>query len=82
MAEQQTDWPAVIGRALAQFSLDAGPVKDKTLAEKARFLEALGLPRNDVAAMLGTTSASISELLRQAKNKKGAKKGGGQKKGK
>ena len=82
MAEQQTDWPAVIGRALAQFSLDAGPVRDKKLADKARFLEALGLPRTDVAAMLGTTNASITELLRQAKNKKGGRKSARKKKGK
>jgi CRP-like cAMP-binding protein len=80
MADQQVDWLAVIGRSLAQFSLDAGPARDKNLAEKAKFLEALGLPRNDVAEMLGTTYASISELLRQAKNKKGAKKNAIQKK--
>jgi len=80
MAEQQTDWLAVIGRALAQYSLDGGPAANKTLAEKARFLEALGLPRGDVAEMLGTTTASISELLRQAKAKKGARKNGGKKK--
>jgi plasmid maintenance system antidote protein VapI len=47
----------------------------KTLAEKARFLEGLGLDRKDVAEMLGTTYASITELMRQAKNKKkGTKK--------
>ena len=33
-----------------------------------------GLERKDVAAMLGTTSASITELMSQAKKKKGAKK--------
>jgi hypothetical protein len=80
MAEQQTDWPAVIGRALAQFSLDAGPAKDGGIAEKARFLEALGLSRPDIAAMLNSTAASVTELLRQAKSKKKAKKNGGQKK--
>jgi len=76
MPDQQTDWMAVIGRSLAQFSLDSGPAKEKTLAEKARFLEALGLPRSDVASMLNTSNASITELLRQAKQKKGGKRNG------
>ena len=46
----------------------------KTKAEKARFLEGLGLERKDVAEMLGTTSASITEMMSQAKKRKGAKK--------
>jgi hypothetical protein len=53
----------------------------KNMSEKARFLEGLGLDRKDVAGMLGTTSASITEQLRQAKNKrKGAKTSAARKK--
>jgi transposase len=52
----------------------------KTLAERARFLEGLGLDRKDVAEMLGTSYASITELMRQAKNKKKGTKNSGRKK--
>jgi CRP-like cAMP-binding protein len=74
-------WLPIIGRALAQLCLQAGQTGAMTIAEKARFLEALGLDRKDVADMLGTTAASVTELLRQAKNrKKGAKARGAKKK--
>lgn len=76
MAEQQTDWPAVVGRALAQFSLDAGPAKDGDIGDKARFLAALGLSKTDIAAMLNSTAGSIDVLLRR---KKKAKRNGGKK---
>ena len=79
MADQQTDWPAVIGRALAQFSLDAGPAKDGDVGDKARFLAALGLAKEDIAAMLHSTPNSIGVLLRR---KKKAKRNGGEKKSK
>jgi hypothetical protein len=65
-----SDWLAVIGRALAQISLSVNNLNDKTTAEKAGYLEALGVGRKDVAAMLGTSVASVTELLRQARNKK------------
>jgi hypothetical protein len=63
-------WIPIIGRALAHLCLQGSSAKDGTTAEKARFLEGLGLNRKDVADMLGTTSASVTELLRQAKNRK------------
>jgi hypothetical protein len=71
-AEQS--WLPVIGRALAYICLHNAGIENKTIADKAAFLEGLGLDRNDVAKMLGTSHASISELLRVAKNK--SKKGG------
>ncbi len=69
-------WLPVIGKALAQLCLEARKGSEMTIAEKAQFLEGLGLDRKDVAEMLGTTYASISELLRQAKKKKGKGRGG------
>ncbi len=58
-----------------------GELKDKSLAEKAAFLEAAGIERKDVAAMLGTTYASVTETLSKAKRtKKGDKKKSGRKK--
>jgi hypothetical protein len=77
MADQQTDWPAVIGRALAQFSLDAGPARDGDIGDKARFLAALGLSNPDIAAMLNSTVGSVGVLLRR---KKKAKRSGNKKK--
>jgi hypothetical protein len=68
-------WLPVIGRALSYLCMHNADMGSKTIAERARFLEGLGLERKDVAAMLGTTSASITELMSQAKKKKkGAKK--------
>jgi hypothetical protein len=71
-------WIAVIGRSLAQISMHMAEVDNKTISERAAFLENLGLERKEIAIMLGSTTASISELLRQktkkeetnAKNKK------------
>ncbi len=78
LANQDTThqvWLPVIGRALSYLCMHNADMGGKTKAEKARFLEALGLERKDVAEMLGTTYASITELMRQAKKKsrKGAK---------
>lgn len=73
-------WLPVIGKALAHLCMHNADMENKTLAEKARFLGGLGLDRKDVAEMLGTTEASIRELMRQAQNrKKGAKKSAGRK---
>ena len=80
MAEQNTVeqvWLPVIGRALAYLCLHNVGIDKKTIAEKATFLEGLGLDRRDTADMLGTSHASVTELLRVAKNKskkKGSKK--------
>jgi hypothetical protein len=59
-----------------------GELKDKGLTEQAAFLEAAGVDRKDVAAMLGTTYGSISVLLSNVKRgKKGGKKKNAKKKG-
>ena len=61
----------VIGRALAFLAMRAAaedaPEKMRNLQQRAKFLEGLGISRADVATMLGTTAASISELHRRAK---------------
>lgn len=64
-------WLSIIGRSLALLCLKNAELPDDSLGAKARFLESLGLPRKDVAAMLNTTPASITELLRLARKKKG-----------
>jgi hypothetical protein len=73
-------WLPVIARSLAYIALTAAKMDDKTTAERARFLEGLGLGRKEVAAMLGTTYASVTELLRQARNRRSGRRGSGKKK--
>jgi hypothetical protein len=60
----------VIGRSLAFLCVQLGESKEKTLADKAMLLEALGLERAEAAAMLGTTYASITETLSRVKRTK------------
>jgi len=73
-------WIPVVARSLAYLCIQVGELKDKSLAEKAMFLEAAGIERKDVAAMLGTTYGSVSETLSKAKRaKKGDKKRNGRK---
>lgn len=77
MSEQESAqqiWLPVIGRALAYVCMRDAALGDKTIAEKAQFLLGLGLQVGDAAEMLGTSPASVYELLRLARNKK--KKGG------
>ena len=72
MTEQNTVeqiWLPVIGRALAYLCLHNVGIDKETIGEKAAFLEGLGLDRRDIADMLGTSHASVAELLRVAKNK-------------
>jgi hypothetical protein len=76
--EQYQKWLPVIARSLAYLCIQAGELKDKPLGDKAAFLEAAGIERKDVAAMLGTTYGSISETLSKAKR---SKKGGGKQSG-
>ena len=73
-------WVPVIGRSLAYLCIQVGELKDKSLADKAAFLEAAGIERKDVAAMLGTTYGSVTETLSKAKRtRKGDKKKSGHK---
>lgn len=84
MSDQETyqKWVPVIARSLAYLCVQVGELKDKGLTEQAAFLEAAGVDRKEVAAMLGTTYGSISEMLSKAKRgKKGGKKQNAKKKG-
>jgi hypothetical protein len=67
-------WLAVIGRSLALLCLTQADLRGKDLASQGRFLESLGLSRKEAAALLGTSYASLTELLRPGR-KKGGKRG-------
>lgn len=68
------DWPAVTGRCLAYLCLKNSDHSDTSLLKQAAFLEKLGLPLEDRAGVLGSTTASLQELARRARLKKGVKK--------
>ncbi len=73
--EQGPDWQAVVARSAAFVALHNSGLREKDLATQGQFLERLGLPRRDAAELLGTTPASLTELLRLARRKKGAARG-------
>lgn len=68
---KSTDWQEVIARSLAYIALHNSGLREKDLATQGAFLEKLGLPRKDTAEILGTTSASLTELLSRVNRKKG-----------
>lgn len=72
---QKYDWFAVIGRSLAFLCLVKADLRDKELATQSLFLEKLGVPRKEAAALLGTSQKSLTELIRQAGKKKEHKGG-------
>ncbi len=73
--EETSEWLAVIGRSLAFLCLAQADLRDKDLATQGQFLESLGLSRKEAAALLGTSYASLTELLRLAGKKRGGKRG-------
>ncbi len=73
---QDENWSAVIARCLAYLCLKNSEYRDKSVLDQAAFLEKLGLPIHDRAGVVGSTPASLRELARQARNKKGGNKSG------
>lgn len=69
-------WDAVSARALCFLCLTVADLRDEGIVPQAKLLEALGLSRKETAAMLGTTPSSITELYRQAKNRKRSRRDG------
>jgi hypothetical protein len=80
--EEEQHWLAVIGRSLAYLSLHAADLGDKDIGERAELLTSLGLSKEEVAPMVGSTAASIEVLLRKRRKKKKGGKSAATKKGK
>lgn len=82
MEEKETNpaWQEVISRSLAFMALQASGLREKDLATQGQLLETLGLSRKISAELLGTSPASLTELLRLARNKKGGPRGKAKKK--
>jgi DNA-directed RNA polymerase specialized sigma24 family protein len=63
-------WLAVIARSLAFLCLSEADLRDKDLAAQAQLLVALGIPRSDIASMLGTSQDTVRVTLARATKKK------------
>ena len=75
---QEIDWGAVIGRSLCFLCLHEAGVKNDDLTSQVKFLMRFGLPKEEVARVLGTTSDSVRVTLARAA-KKGKTRGRKQK---
>jgi hypothetical protein len=71
--EAEPEWLPVIGRSLAYLVLRYSDAGKGSAQEKAQLLNLLGVPRDDIAAMLETTANSVGNMLRASK--KGRKRG-------
>jgi hypothetical protein len=67
---EDATWLGVIGRSLAYLALHRAELGNSDKGEQALFLEGLGLPREDVAAMLNTSADSIAVLIGRMKRGK------------
>lgn len=67
-------WLPVIGRALAYLCLQEAqrkePEKFDTVLKQVKFLQALGLTRDDAALAAGSTPGSVQVLHSRAKKRK------------
>ena len=73
MADKETSadatWLPVIGRTLAYLCMKSAAADGafKSVLDKIKFLENLGLPTEDAAKVAGSTKASVVELRRLKK---------------
>jgi hypothetical protein len=72
--DAQATWLPVIGKALAylclQEALRKDPKKYDTVLKQVKFLQALGLSRDDAAHAAGSSPASVQVMHSKAKTKK------------
>ena len=61
-----TNWPEVAAKAQAYTALHLAGLGDGTVAEKARFLQMLGMSRADIAALIDSTEESVRKSLERA----------------
>jgi hypothetical protein len=70
----ETDWTAVIARALGFLCVHQAGMQDETLLKQAEFLARFGIPRSEAAGLLGTSEKSLNEMERQQKARKSGSK--------
>jgi hypothetical protein len=66
---EEAKWLGIIGRCLAYLCLKNSDVAGADRVDQAAFLEKLGLDVDEQAALVGSSSASLKEMLRRAKLK-------------
>jgi hypothetical protein len=75
--ELNSEWLAVIGKALAFLCVQevsrSDPKRVPDLVAKIKFLEGIGLPTKEAAALMGTTANSVKTNLRQREMKEGSR---------
>jgi len=70
MANQEDqNWLAVCGRALAFLCLTQADLRDKGVAPQASLLDMLGLPRKDAALLIGKSEKTIIEIMSRERKK-------------
>lgn len=77
--DEGVQWLAIIAKALAVLAMHRSELGNSDMMARAEFLEGLGLPRSEVAPMLGTTVNSLSVMSARKKKKKGGERGKGKK---
>jgi hypothetical protein len=60
-------WMSVVGKSLALICLKQAELDDADIGTKGKFLEALGLGRRDIAAILDTTEDTVRVMVRDAR---------------
>jgi hypothetical protein len=72
-------WLSVIGKSLSYLCLEQAkkldPSKFDSVQKKVNFLLDIGLPKDAAAYVAGSTPASVAELARQQRIKKGGVRG-------
>jgi hypothetical protein len=72
--DEEAKWLAVIAKSLAVLAMHRSELGNSEMMVQAEFLEGLGLPRSEVARMLGTTADSL-RVMSSRKKKKGGRRG-------
>jgi hypothetical protein len=72
--EAESQWLAVIAKSLAVLAMHRSELGNSEVIVQAEFLEGLGLPRSEVARMLGTTTESL-RVMSARRKKKGGRRG-------
>ena len=72
--EEESQWLPVIAKSLAILAMHRSELGNSEVMIQAEFLESLGLPRSEVAGMLGTTSDSL-RVMSARRKKKGEARG-------
>jgi CRP-like cAMP-binding protein len=73
-ADVASEWLPVVGRALAVLALHAQELTEASIGRKAAFLDVMGLAREEIARVLGTTPETVRVELSQLRRKSASSK--------